>query len=346
VKTTPEETAVQSLVTSFSGEFSKHLPASVVSMVIASKDCLLAPVEERHPLEGMFASVIGDALAEVGTVLAQKLDEAKAENVEAAETLKKLDSDVEGAVEAKATADSELTAAQEAEFAAQTAVREANEALATQEAEEADLMPKKERLEAERDVLQEALDIARGPEPSKKDSAKVTKTLKDVGGPEALVLGVVAAIGKEGQLEQIFINQACSLIGAKHDTIKAELSAFDETVKTMATKTGEMKANVEALAATLEEKEQAVKLAKEKQKSCAAAIKAAEKAQKAGAKAVEKTGDNVQMASAASTEATDADTTFKSLLTRSSMPEAAETEPEVEESKEPDPFATQMEVEP
>merc|ERR1719473_1608208 len=156
-KTTPEETAVQSLVTSFSGEFSKHLPASVISMVIASKDCLLPSVEDRHPLETMFASAIGDALAEVGTVLATKLEEAKAEQVEAAETLKQLEGVVTAATEATA---------------ATTALKEAREALSAQEAEEADLAPKKERLEAERDVLQEAVTIARGPEPAAKDSKK------------------------------------------------------------------------------------------------------------------------------------------------------------------------------
>jgi hypothetical protein len=337
----PEETALQSLMGSFSGEFSKILPANIVSMVLATKGCLLTPVEDRHALESQFAAVIGEALAEAGTVLAQKLTEATAERDGGAEMLKKLESDVTASLEAKEAADGEVSAAGEAQTAAQSALQEAKEALATQEGEEDDLEPKKKRMEVEKDVLEEALTIARGPEPSKKDATKVTKALKEVGGPEALVLGVVAAIGKEGQLEQIFMNQACTLIGTKLDTLKAELTAFDETVKTMAAKTEAMTGTVDSLSAALDAKQTAEKAAKDKQKACAAAIKDSQKAQKAGIKAAEKFDDNVTMAIAAAQEHADADTTFKSLLARSSQ--AAETEPEQEDTA--DPFATQLEVE-
>jgi chromosome segregation ATPase len=268
----------------------------------------------------------------------------------AAENLKKLEADVESAVELKATADAEVAAAGEAETAAQAALTEAQEALATQEAEEADLTPKKERMEAEKEVLEEALTIARGPEPGKKESAKVTKTLKDVGGPDALVLGLAAAIGKEGQLEQIFISQACTLIGTKLDTLKAELSAFDETVKTMATKTETMTATVTTLSAALEEKQTEEKAAKDKMKACATAIKEAQKAQKAGVKVVEKAEDAVTTAAAAAKKSIDADDTFKSLLSRSTKVEAEPEQPEQPaeaeaEMETADPFATQLEVE-
>jgi chromosome segregation ATPase len=349
-KMSPEETAVDSLMNTFTSEFAHILPSHVVSMVVASKDCLLPSVEDRHPLESQFAAVIGTALQEVGTILSQKLADVTTERDGAAENLKKLEADVESAVELKATADAEVAAAGEAETAAQAALTEAQEALATQEAEEADLTPKKERMEAEKEVLEEALTIARGPEPGKKESAKVTKTLKDVGGPDALVLGLAAAIGKEGQLEQIFISQACTLIGTKLDTLKAELSAFDETVKTMATKTETMTATVTTLSAALEEKQTEEKAAKDKMKACATAIKEAQKAQKAGVKVVEKAEDAVTTAAAAAKKSIDADDTFKSLLSRSTKVEAEPEQPEQPAEAEAememaDPFATQLEVE-
>merc|ERR1719160_2326982 len=150
---------------------------------IADK-CLLPPVETREPLETKFAEAVGTALDAAIDGLTKAHNDAN---------------DVVAAEEEKVqNLGNGLAEANEAELEATGKRTDADSALKTHVEEEKTPQPKKLTMEGELQGLREVQEIARGPaDPSKKEVLKVQKALRDVEAPEALILGIGAAIGKQ-----------------------------------------------------------------------------------------------------------------------------------------------------
>merc|ERR1719316_839063 len=155
--------------------------------------------------------------------------------------------------------------------------------------EEQLLQPKMQTMEAELGGLREVQEIARGaPDPSKKEVLKVQKALREVEAPEALILGIGAAIGKQTPMDQHFVNEASKLLYDKSTKLEGELETFNETVEDYAKKTRTMEATVEQLKNDLSARTDETAAAKQHQKECIAAVKEAEKQKKQGDKSLEK----------------------------------------------------------
>merc|ERR1719353_2260223 len=141
------------------------------------------------------------------------------------------------AVSMKEKSDDSLAAANEAELEATGKKTDADSALKIHVEEEKTLQPKKLTMEGELQGLREVQEIARGPaDPSKKEGLKVQKALRDVEAPEALILGIGAAIGKQTMMDQHFVNEATKLLFDKSTTLEGELATFNETVEEYAKK--------------------------------------------------------------------------------------------------------------
>merc|ERR1719316_2393095 len=148
--------------------------------------------------------------------------------------------------------------------------------------EEQLLQPKKLTMEGELQGLREVQEITRGaPDPSKKEILKVQKALREVEAPEALILGIGAAIGKQTPMDQHFVNEASKLLYDKSTKLEGELETFNETVEEYAKKTRTMDATVEQLTTELNARMEEQAAAKKHQKECVAAVKEAEKLKKA-----------------------------------------------------------------
>merc|ERR1719199_745034 len=123
-------------------------------------------------------------------------------------------------------------------------------------------------MEGELQGLREVQEIARGPaDPSKKEVLKA---------PEALILGIGAAIGKQTMMDQHFVNEATKLLFDKSTTLEGELATFNETVEEYAKKTRTLEATLEQLTneltARTEETFEAKKQQKEGEKSLEKAV--------------------------------------------------------------------------
>ena len=175
----------------------------------------MIPVDNRELLETKFAEAVGAALdASIDGLTKAHKD---ATDVVAAEE-EKIQNLVEALIEAnsmKEKSDDSFAKANDAELAATFKKEDAESALSAHVKEEKTLQSKKLFMESELQRLREVQEIARGPaDPSKEDVDKVQKALRDVSAPEALVLAIGAAIGKQTMMDQHFVPIAspCLLI--------------------------------------------------------------------------------------------------------------------------------------
>jgi len=330
VQVSPEDEALATLVQAFDGELGNHVPPTVVSMVKAvAGECLMTLAEDRPALEQKFALVVGEALKVATLGLSDSLAAANAELASQVAQVETLEQALTGANTSKESADTSLQLAGEALEAAQASLAEAEQALVDHEKEEKGLEPKKAKMEVEKVTLNEVLEIARGPEPTKKQATKLSKTLKEIGAPDALVLGVPSAVGKESALEQHFVVEACKMVAEKLGQVEAALGAFDQTVASMAEKTTVMQDTVASLATALETRTAEEAAAKQTQKAAVQAIKDATRAQKDGKKAFEKAEGSKTDADTCVANAVATSQAYEFLLTRAPPPaeEPAAEEP-------------------
>merc|ERR1719197_686903 len=254
-----------------------------------AEKCLLPPVENRDPLETKFAEAVGAALNSSMDGLAKAHQDTIDIVADEEAKVKSLEDALTEANSLKEKADESLQNANEAELAATEKKTEAENTLAAHVLEEKGLEPKKNTMVSELQGLTEVQEIARGaPDPSKKDVLKVQKALREVEAPEALILGIGAAIGKATPLDQHFVNEANKLLYDKSTKLEDELATFNETVDEYAKKTRTMEATVEQLTTELNARTEEQANAKKHQKECVAAVKEAEKNKKAGDKSLEK----------------------------------------------------------
>jgi hypothetical protein len=322
---TPEQIALEKMLSAFDGPVGTQLSPNVVAMVkeIAEK-CLLPAVENREDLETKFAEAVGAALnasvdglakSHQDTIDIVTAEEAKVENLQGALT---------EANSLKEKADESLAAANEAELQATAKKTEAEGALSTHMEEEKQLQPKKLTMESELNGLREVQEIARGaPEPGKKEVTKVQKALREVEAPEALILGIGAAIGKTTPMDQHFVNEATKLLYDKSTKLEGELSTFNETVEEYAVKTRTMNSTVEQLTTELNARMEESAEAKKHVKECIAAVKEAEKQKKLGDKSLEKAVTTRDEAGSFEEVGKDTQTQFKFLFERSIIEPAA-----------------------
>jgi len=287
---TPEEAALQKMLAAFDGEVGTMLVPNVVAMVKAvAEKCLAPATENRVELETKFAEAVGDALetAMEGLAKAHKdaIDLVTAEE----EKVQSLQGSLDEATTLKEKADESLANATTEQEQATAKKTEAETTLGAHQDEEKALQPKKLTMEAELQGILEVQEITRGaPDPSKKEVLKVQKALRDVEAPEALILGIGAAIGKQTPMDQHFVNEATKLLYDKSTKLEGELAAFNETVEDYAKKTRTMEATVEQLSTELNARMEEQAEAKKHQKECIAAVKEAEKQKKSGEKSLEK----------------------------------------------------------
>merc|ERR1719333_312986 len=257
-------------------------------MEIADK-CLLPPVETREPLETKFAEAVGTALDAAIDGLTKAHNDANDVVAAEEEKVQNLGNGLTEAVSMKEKSDESLAAANEAELEATGKRTDADSALKTHVEEEKTLQPKKLTMEGELQGLREVQEIARGPaDPAKKEILKVQKALREVEAPEALILGIGAAIGKQTGMDQHFVNEATMMLYDKSAKLEGELETFNETVEDAAKKTRTMTSTVEQLTAELNARTEEQSDAKKHQKECIVAVKEAEKAKAKGEKELEK----------------------------------------------------------
>merc|ERR1719453_2059129 len=176
----------------------------------------------------------------------------------------------------KEKADESLQNANEAELQATEKKTEAESTLATHAKEEQGLQPKKATMEGELQGLREVQEITRGaPDPSKKEILKLQKALREVEAPEALILGIGAAIGKQTPLDQHFVNEATKLLYDKSTKLEGELATFEETVVEYEKKTRTTEATVDQLTTEHNARKEETAEAKKHLAECKAAVKEA-----------------------------------------------------------------------
>merc|ERR550537_783982 len=218
----------------------------------------------------------------------------------------------------KEKADEFLKNANEADTQATEKKLEAESTLANHVEEEKGLQPKKNTMEGELQGLKEVQETTRGaPDPAKKDVLKVQKALREVEAPEALILGIGAAIGKQTPMDQHFVNEATKLLYDKSTKLEGELATFNETMEEYAKKTRTMMAEVEQLTNELNARMEESSEAKKHQKECIAAVKEAEKQKKQGEKSLEKAIVSRDEAALAENLGTETKTQYTFLFDRS-----------------------------
>jgi chromosome segregation ATPase len=286
----PEEIALDSMLGAFDAAVGTMLSENVVTMVKeVSEKCLLPAVENRDPLETKFAEAVGAALDASMNGLAKAHSDATDFVAENETAVGHLETALFESNSMKEKADESLQNATDAEMQAQEKKTEAENALETHTKEEKGLQPKKLLMEAELGGLREVQEIARGPaDPAKKEISKVQKALREVEAPEALILGIGAAIGKQTPMDQHFVNEATKMLYDKSAKLEGELETFNETVEDAAKKTRTMTSTVEQLTAELNARTEEQSDAKKHQKECIAAVKEAEKQKAKGEKELEK----------------------------------------------------------
>jgi chromosome segregation ATPase len=287
---TEEQIALEKMLSAFDGAVGTMLSPNVVAMVKEiSEKCLLPPVENRAPLETKFAEAVGAALNASMEGLEKAHKDATDVVTADEEKVQNLDNALTEANSLKEKADDSLTKANEAEVEATGKKSESEAALAAHDKEEKGLQPKKLTMEAELTGLKEVQETTRGaPDPAKKEVLKVQKALREVEAPEALILGIGAAIGKQTPMDQHFVNEATKLLYDKSTKLEGELATFNETMEEYAKKTRTMMAEVEQLTNELNARMEEQSAAKTHQKECIAAVKEAEKQKKQGEKSLEK----------------------------------------------------------
>lgn len=323
----PIETAVKKLSAAINFDLAQELPHKVVIMVLAViPDALSSTVEERDPIESEFAKLVGVALEQAQQCLDAKqvvteatLGAKQAEVAELAEKIVK-------ANDVKTECDSELESATTAEFEAKAAKNTAINSLTAQQEEEAKLPEQKEKLEEERAEIDFALGVTNGDVPSAKDSKKLAATLTKVGAPEALVQGVPAAVGKTGDLEKMFISEACKILEAKLAEVQGQQADWEKHTEEMAAKTAELDTEMNTLTSEHDEREKELKECKANVKAAAQGIKDAENAKKRGDKSLEKANSANEEALNACADCRGFYVTYEFLALRSSAPPPEEPE--------------------
>merc|ERR1719191_2495230 len=241
------------MIEGFDGPVGTMLSNNVLAMVkeVAGK-CLIPAVENRDPLETKFAEAVGETLEAAMDGLAKAHTEALELVAEEEKKVQTLQEGLDESNSLKEMSDESLASATEAEMQATEKKNDAENALAAHVEEEKGLQPKKEQMVGELQGLQEVQEIARGaPDPSKKEILKVQKALREVEAPEALILGIGAAIGKQTPMDQHFVNEATKLLYDKSTKPEGELATFNETVEDYAKKTRTMESTVEQLTSEL-----------------------------------------------------------------------------------------------
>merc|ERR1719191_1690889 len=324
------------MIEGFDGPVGTMLSNNVLAMVkeVAGK-CLIPAVENRDPLETKFAEAVGETLEAAMDGLAKAHTEALELVAEEEKKVQTLQGGLDESNSLKEKSDESLASATEAEMQATKKKNDAENALATHVEEEKGLQPKKATMEGELQGLREVQEIARGaPDPSKKEILKVQKALREVEAPEALILGIGAAIGKQTPMDQHFVNEANKLLYDKSTKLEDELATFNETVDEYAKKTRTMEATVEQLTSELESRATEQSDAKKHQKECIAAVKEAEKNKKLGEKSLEKAMQSRDEAGAAEELGKETKTQFTFLFERSIAEPVVEKALEVAEAPE------------
>merc|ERR1719331_1400514 len=254
-----------------------------------AEKCLIPAVENRDPLETKLGEAVGETLESAMDGLAKAHTDALELVADEEKKVQTLQEGLDESNSLKEKSDESLASATEAEMQATEKKNDAENALAAHVEEEKGLQPKKATMEGELQGLREVQEIARGaPDPSKKDLTKVQKALREVEAPEALILGIGAAIGKQTSMDQHFVNEATKMLYDKSTKLEGELGTFNETVEDAAKKTRTMEATVEQLTTELNARMEEQAEAKKHQKECIAAVKEAEKQKKLGEKSLEK----------------------------------------------------------
>jgi len=346
-KVDPVETAIEKVMQALNFELFSELPDRVVTMVAAvTPDALSSTIEERNDIENSFAELVGKSLKHATNGLTGKADDAAKALTECEAQVATLTEEHEAYLAAKKEADDAVATATDEEKTAKEVKNTAIVALNTQKGEESKLDETKDNLEKERTSLQFALDLPKQEAPpSAKDLKKFATILTDVGASEALVKGAPCAIGKDSDMDKMFLDMAIKLIDGKMAEVQGKQNDWDTHTSEMAAKTKEMDEEVTALSTTHTEKQTALTTCKTTQKAAAAGVKEAEKALAKGKKGVEEATEAKTTADSAVTSAAEVYTAFEFLVTRSSAPaepecvepEAAPEEPAAEFPQEEPP---------
>jgi chromosome segregation ATPase len=172
-------------------------------------------------------------------------------------------------------------------------------------------------------------DIVKGPAPKPKDVKEVKATLIKCGAAEsgALIAGIGAALGKSGDFEMLFVNEAAKVIAEKVVSVESDIAEKSTGIPALTTKVEEIEAAIFAMDADLGSKASDVKTAEQEKDAAAAVKKEAEKKQKAKAAGVKKANSSIEDAEAAVTTAQEAVDAFNLLVAEAEKAAAAAAAP-------------------
>merc|ERR1719335_1101526 len=209
-------------------------------------------------------------------------------------------------------------------------------ALNAQKKEEEKLVETTETLQTEQEDVQFALDTVKGESLSTKDAKKLSQILTTLEAPEALVLGMPSAVGKDGGLEKMFIEQAIKILDTAMAAVQGKQYDWQKHTDEMAAKTKTMDDEVTALTAAHEERAKELQDCKTNQKAAVQSIKDAEKQQQQGNKALVKAQKAKEAAETEVTKAAEVYVTYEFLFQQTAFVPEPEFPAEEEAPAEPE----------
>jgi len=333
----PSTIALKQLLEAVDGDLRGEMTPKLVQMVLTvAPEALTTMVEDRSDLEMEFGKLVGEALQQAQESLAAKSAEAAATVTEReAETVTEQEV-LDKANATKQECDTAVETATTAEKEAKETKNAAIVALNTQKGEEGKLVETTEKLQKEQEDVQFALDTVKGESLSTKDSKKLSQILTTLEAPEALVLGMPSAVGKDGGLEKMFIEQAIKILDTAMAAVQGKQYDWQKHTDEMAAKTKTMDDEVTALTAAHEERAKELQDCKTNQKAAALGIKDAEKQQQQGNKALVKAQKAKEAAETEVTKAAEVYVSYEFLFQQTAFVPEPEFPAEEEAPAEPE----------
>merc|ERR1719460_2717237 len=196
-----------------------------------------------------------------------------------------------------------------------------------------------EKLEKEHADVQFGLDTVQGESLSAKDAKKLSQILTSLENPapEALVLGLPKAIGKDDEFSKQFVAAAVKMLDTVMASVQGKEFDWKKHTDEMAAKTKTLEDEATALTAAHDERAKELAECKTNQKVAAQGIKEAEATQKKGAATLAKLEKAKEAAELEVTKAAEVYADYEFLFSQTAVVEEPVFEPETEATTEEQP---------
>merc|ERR1719446_701551 len=215
--------------------------------------------------------------------------------------------------------------------------------LNTQTTEEGKLVENTEKLAKDHADVQFGLDTVQAESISAKDAKKLSQILTGLEepAPEALVLGLPTAVGKDDDFNKQFVAAAVKILDTAMASVQGKEFDWKKHTDEMAAKTKILQDEVTALTAAHEERAKELAECKTNQKTAVQGVKDTEATQKKGTAKLAKLEKEKEAAELEVTKAAEVYADYEFLFEQTAVVEEPVFEPETEETTEEQPAATE-----